>query len=68
VDGDTLLAVGVGTGSLLLLTQRRQPRARAIGADPGGRVLRLARSKVEYFGLAIELLHNAAGRPRVGAY
>ena len=55
-DGDTLLDVGAGTATLLILAKRRLPRSRAIGVDPDPRVLERARSKVRDAGAAVELV------------
>lgn len=59
-DGETILDVGAGTGSLLVLAKRRHPRSRAIGVDPDRRVLRIARAKLERSGVAAELLRAGA--------
>ncbi|MFE0151440.1 class I SAM-dependent methyltransferase [Nonomuraea sp. NPDC059007] len=43
--GDVIVDVGCGTGSLALLLNRVEPRARVIGVDPDPDVLALARRK-----------------------
>ncbi|MFE9105495.1 class I SAM-dependent methyltransferase [Actinomadura geliboluensis] len=44
-DGDVVVDVGCGTGSLALLLHRIEPGARVIGVDPDPEVLAIARGK-----------------------
>lgn len=44
-EGDVIVDVGCGTGSLLMLVARAAPRARLIGVDPDPDVLRRAAAK-----------------------
>ena len=51
---DTILDVGCGTGSFAILVKRDCPGARVIGVDPDPAVLKIARTKAERAGVAIE--------------
>lgn len=51
---DVIIDVGCGTGSLALLLNRVQPRARIIGVDPDRDVLAMARRKADAVGAAPE--------------
>lgn len=59
-DGETLLDVGAGTGSLLLLAQQRYPRSRVIGIEPDPRMRQQAQVKIEHAKLAVELVGSSA--------
>lgn len=59
-DGETLLDVGAGTASLLVLAKRRFARSRVVGVEPDAAILARARAKVGRAGLAVELLHAGA--------
>ncbi|MFI6904735.1 class I SAM-dependent methyltransferase [Nonomuraea sp. NPDC050394] len=52
--GDVIVDVGCGTGSLALLLNRVEPRARLIGVDPDPDVLALARRKAAAAGAGPE--------------
>ncbi|MFI6540404.1 class I SAM-dependent methyltransferase [Nonomuraea sp. NPDC050547] len=52
--GDVIVDVGCGTGSLALLLNRVEPRARLIGVDPDPDVLALARRKAAAAGAELE--------------
>ena len=52
--GDTILDGGCGTGSFAILMKRQCPGARVIGVDPDPAVLKIARTKAESAGVAIE--------------
>lgn len=58
--GETLLDVGAGTGSLLLLAKRRYPRSRVIGTEPDQRMRQRAQAKIEQAKLAVELVGASA--------
>lgn len=51
---DVIVDVGCGTGSLALLLNRVEPRARIIGVDPDRDVLTMARGKAGAVGVAPE--------------
>jgi FkbM family methyltransferase len=59
-DGETLLDVGAGTGSLLLLAKQRYPRSQVIGIEPDPRMLQRAQAKIEQAKLAVELVGSSA--------
>lgn len=59
-DGETLLDLGAGTATLLILAKRRLPGVRAIGVDPDPRVLERARAKVRDAGVEVELIQTGA--------
>jgi ubiquinone/menaquinone biosynthesis C-methylase UbiE len=52
--GDVIVDVGCGTGSLALLLQHVEPRARIIGVDPDREVLGTARRKADDAGAEVE--------------
>jgi ubiquinone/menaquinone biosynthesis C-methylase UbiE len=52
--GDVIVEVGCGTGSLALLLERVEPRARVIGVDPDPEVLARARHKASRTGASVE--------------
>jgi ubiquinone/menaquinone biosynthesis C-methylase UbiE len=56
-DGEVLLDVGAGSGTLLVLAKRRSPRLRAIGLEPDPAILARARDKA---GVAVELIRGGA--------
>lgn len=53
-DGDTILDVGCGTGSLAILLKRRAPQARVVGLDPDPEVLATAANKAKWAKVDIE--------------
>lgn len=59
-DGETLLDVGTGTASLLVIAKPQFPRSRMIGVEPDAAILARARAKVGHAGLTVELLHAGA--------
>ncbi|MFI9550723.1 class I SAM-dependent methyltransferase [Nonomuraea endophytica] len=52
--GDVIVDVGCGTGSLALLLNRVEPRARLIGVDPDPDVLAIARRKAAAAGTELD--------------
>ena len=53
-EGQNILDVGCGTGTLAVLLKRRAPGARIVGLDPDPRVLRLGSEKARRAGVKIE--------------
>lgn len=53
-DGERLLDVGCGTGSLAILLKKLMPRATVIGLDPDPRILGIAATKAQAAGVEIE--------------
>lgn len=53
-DGETILDVGCGTGSLALLIKKAAPHARVIAMDPDPTVLAVAAAKARRAGVEIE--------------
>lgn len=53
-DGDAILDVGCGTGSLAILIKQTAPGARVVGIDPDPEVLAIAKRKAEAAGVEIE--------------
>jgi ubiquinone/menaquinone biosynthesis C-methylase UbiE len=53
-NGETILDVGCGTGSLALLIKRAAPGAHVVGLDPDPQALSIARRKANAAGLRIE--------------
>ncbi|WP_433444469.1 class I SAM-dependent methyltransferase [Nonomuraea sp. CA-141351] len=51
---DVIIDVGCGTGSLALLLNRVEPRARLVGVDPDPDVLAMARRKADAAGAALQ--------------
>lgn len=45
-EGDDLLDVGCGTGTLLRIAKLRYPKSRVVGTDPDERILRIAKKNV----------------------
>lgn len=54
-NGESLLDVGCGTGSLLLPAKHSNPKSRVVGIDPDQRVLDIAKRKIQRAELDIEL-------------
>jgi ubiquinone/menaquinone biosynthesis C-methylase UbiE len=52
-DGDRVLDLGCGTGSLAVLIQRRHPGVQVCALDPDAKALAIARRKAERAGFAI---------------
>ena len=63
-DGQAVLDVGCGTGTLAIMLKRCAPGARVIGLDPDPTVLAIAAAKADRAGVAIEwrqaFAHDAA--------
>ncbi len=53
-DGDTILDVGCGTGSLAILLKQAAPGARIVGLDPDADILARAEAKAKAAGVEIE--------------
>ena len=53
-DGESILDVGCGTGTLAIMLKRRSPRARIVGLDPDPAVLATAEEKASRAGVEIE--------------
>lgn len=60
--GGTVLEIGTGTGSLLLLAKRAVPDATVIGLDPDPRVLAIAAQKARRAGVTLRLDRGYADR------
>lgn len=59
-DGDTIVDVGCGTGSLALMLKRAAPGARVVGMDPDAEVLQRAADKAHQAGVGIEFMQGYA--------
>lgn len=55
-DGESLLDIGCGTGSLLILTKQDYPNSKVVGIDPDQRVLDIARRKIEKAKVEVDLI------------
>jgi ubiquinone/menaquinone biosynthesis C-methylase UbiE len=53
-NGETILDVGCGTGSLALLIKRAAPGAHVVGLDKDPQALSIARRKINAAGIRIE--------------
>ena len=53
-DGDAILDVGCGTGTLAIMLKRCAPGARVVGVDPDPAVLSIAAAKARRAGVRIE--------------
>jgi ubiquinone/menaquinone biosynthesis C-methylase UbiE len=53
-DGETILDVGCGTGTLAVLLKRRAPGVRVVGLDPDSQALALAAAKANRAGVKVE--------------
>lgn len=55
-NGESLLDIGCGTGSLLIPAKRQNPGSRIVGVDPDQRILDIARKKIKKAGVEVELI------------
>lgn len=58
--GETIVDLGSGTGSMAILIKTKQPDVRMIGIDPDPEVRKIAETKAEKAGIALEF-HTAMG-------
>lgn len=58
-DGETILDVGCGTGTLAILIKQKAPSSRVIGLDPDPQILEVARTKAAA-GAEIEFIEGFA--------
>ena len=59
--GESLLDVGCGTATLVMLAKSQHPTSRVVGIDPDEKILRIARRKIKNgYGLDIELIKSGA--------
>lgn len=59
-DGEKVLDVGCGSGSLLIEAKTRYPNSDIVGIDPDKKVLRLAERKLEQAGVKARLVQGFA--------
>ena len=59
-NGETILDVGCGTGTLAIMLKRCAPGARIVGPDPDPAVLRLAAAKARRAGVQVDWRHGFA--------
>src|SRR6266498_557466 len=59
-NGETILDVGSGTGTFVVLAKRRYLDSRVVGVDPDERALRIAREKVATTDLTVDLVKGGA--------
>lgn len=59
-DGEAILDVGCGTGTLAILCKRRAPGARVVGLDPDPQALTIAAGKARRAGVEVEWVHGYA--------
>lgn len=64
-DGQRVLDLGCGTGSLALLIKRLHPRVEVVGIDADPDVLAIARSKAAAAGLEVQLVHGSVDAIRL---
>lgn len=53
-DGETILDIGCGTGTLAIMIKQMAPNARVIGLDPDPQILEIAAAKAKQSGADIE--------------
>jgi len=59
--GESLLDVGCGTATLVMLAKSQHPTSRVVGVDPDEKILRIAQKKIKSgYGLDIELIRAGA--------
>lgn len=59
--GESLLDIGCGTATLLIIAKSQHPSSRIVGIDPDEKILRIARRKMSNgYGLDIELIKAGA--------
>lgn len=63
-EGETIVDLGCGTGTLAIMVARAAPNVTVLGVDPDPEVLALARAKAKASGIEIGLV-NALGADRV---
>lgn len=66
-DGETLLDIGMGTGTFVVLAKSRLPTSRVIGVEPDLGALRRARGRIARSGLAIETIQAQAEALPIGS-
>src|SRR3990170_3832343 len=54
-NGEAVLDLGCGTGTLAVATKRERPQCRVVGIDGDPRILEIARRKSERQDIAVEL-------------
>lgn len=54
-DGERILDVGCGTGSLLIEIKNKYPKAEVVGIDPDPNILHIAHNKLEQAGVNAQL-------------
>ena len=66
-DGETLLDIGMGTGTFVVLAKSRLPTSRVIGVEPDLGALLRARGRIARSGLAIETIQAQAETLPIGS-
>ncbi len=60
VDGEKVLDVGCGSGTLLIEAKMRYPNSEFVGIDPDKKILQIAQRKLERAGVKARLVHGFA--------
>lgn len=55
-DGETIVDLGAGTGSLAILIKRRAPQARVVAVDPDPHVRQIGEAKAHAAGVSLEFI------------
>lgn len=55
-NGESLLDIGCGTGSLLIPAKKHNPGSRIVGVDPDQHILDIAQKKIKKAGVEVELI------------